>query len=42
MLGLSPLQVLILDMLAIVLFRKQLGTVALSLGKVISDFKKGM
>ncbi len=42
MLGLSPSHVLIFGVIAIMLFGNRLPTVARSLGRSLSEFKKGM
>jgi sec-independent protein translocase protein TatA len=40
--GLSPLEILVVGVVAVLLFGNKLPSVARSLGKSVTDFKKGM
>jgi sec-independent protein translocase protein TatA len=42
MFGLSPMEMLIVGVVAVLLFGNKLPSVARSLGKSVTDFKKGM
>lgn len=42
MFGLNPMELLIVGVVAVLLFGNKLPSVARSLGKSVTDFKKGM